>query len=103
MELRRQVSSELKLRKYVTNTALILAIVYVFGTLIFSTMGFLHYMEVKEKHSVISRELDRIEAANWQFRTSLANHKNDTYYLEKYARENFGMSKPDELIFLYKK
>ncbi len=103
MELRRQVSSELKLRRYVLNTALILGIVYVFGTLIFSSMGLLHYMDVKEKHRSISRALDRIEATNGQYRTSLANHKNDTYYLEKYARENFGMSKPDELIFLYKK
>ena len=103
MELRRQVSSELKLRRYVLNTALILGIFYVFGTLIFSDMGFLHYLEVKDKHRIMTIELASIEAANEELRTTISNHENDSYYLEKYARENFGMSKPDELIFLYRK
>ncbi len=102
MEIRKQVSNELKLRRYVLNTALVLSLIYVFSTLVFSDMGMLHYMVIKENHSALSMKVKNIESVNAQIRTSLANHKNDNFYLEKYARENFGMAGPDELIFLYK-
>lgn len=103
MELRRQVSNEIKLRRYVVNTALVLSLIYVFGTLVFSDMGLMHYVEIKEKRVFLSAELKNIESANEELLTSLANYKNDNYYLEKFARENFGMAGPGELIFLYNK
>ena len=102
MEIRRQVSNELKLRRYVLNTALVLSLIYVFGTLVFSDMGYLHYMDIKGKHKALSMKLENIESVNEHLRASLASHKNDNFYLEKYARENFGMAGPRELMFLYK-
>jgi len=102
MEIRKQVSSELKLRRYVLNTALVLSLIYVFSTFVFSDMGLLHYIEINEKQMALSMEMEKIDSANEQLRASLANHKNDNFYLEKYARENFSMAGPRELIFLYK-
>ncbi|MCK4910382.1 MAG: septum formation initiator family protein [Thermodesulfovibrionales bacterium] len=102
MEIRRQVSNELKLRRYVLNTALVLSLFYVFGTLVFSDMGFLRYMEIKGKHQALSMEFQDMDSSNEQLRASLAKHKSNTFYLEKHARENFGLSGPEEIIFLYK-
>lgn len=102
MEIRKQVSNELKLRRYVLNTALVLSLFYVFGTLVFSDMGFLRYMEIQGKHQALSREVQNMDTSNEQLSASLAKHKSDPFYLEKYARENFGMSGPEEIIFLYK-
>jgi cell division protein FtsB len=102
MELRKQVSGELKLRRYILNTILILSLIYVFGSIIFSDMGILRYLEIQDNHEALARELNHIETQNDQISKSLRNYKTDTFYIEKYARENYGMSKPEELIFIYK-
>ena len=102
MEIRKQVSSELKLRRYVMNTLLALSLIYVFGTLVFSDMGILKYMEIKQKHDTLAMELTQLEDKNRNLDRSLKDYSTDNYFLEKYARENFGMSKSDELIFIYK-
>ena len=100
--MRRQVSSELKLRRYVLNTVLVLSLIYVFGTLVFSDMGVLRYMEIKEKHAVLANDLNRIEAQNNSLKASINKYKSDPFYIEKHARENFGMSSSDEIVYIYK-
>jgi cell division protein FtsB len=100
--MRKQVETELRVRNYIVKTLLIISLLFVGGTLVFRDTGLLRYLELNQKQVVLEQELQLIETQNAQLKASLVQYKADSYYLEKYARENFGLSKPDELLFIYK-
>jgi len=100
--LRKQVRTELKVRRYVVYTLLLLSICYMAGTLVFSDMGLLRYIELKKKQDSLDLELKNIMDENFKLKASIDSLKNDDFYVEKNARENFGLSGKDEYIFIYK-
>lgn len=100
--LRKQVNAELKVRRYIVLTLLLLSIAYIAGSLVFSDTGIIRYKELKENHASIADEIDRIMAENNRIESSIESLKFDDFYLEKHAREEFGLAGPDELIYIYK-
>jgi cell division protein FtsB len=42
-----------------------------------------------------------IERDNARIRSEITSIREDPYYKEKHAREDFGLAKPDEYIFQY--
>jgi len=99
--LRKQVSSEIKKRRLIFYTIVFLSLLYFVISFTFGDTGFLRYRELGKKKSQISRELGEIEAGNARLRTEVKLLKEDPFYLEKHAREDFGMAKPDEYVFKY--
>ncbi|NWF76680.1 MAG: septum formation initiator family protein [Nitrospirae bacterium] len=61
----------------------------------------LRYKELLKKQSQLSDEIKKIELENKEFRTQIKLFKEDPFYIEKYAREEYGLAKPDEYIFQY--
>ena len=100
--LRQQVVTEVKYRRYFWNTLLTLALVYMAGTMLFGDTGLMRYMELNKRQQAIQKELDRIQAGNRMVAERLASIDTDNFYVEKNARENFGMATKDEYIFIYK-
>ncbi len=100
--LRKQVSTELKIRRYMVYTLLLLSITYIAGSLIFGDTGVLRYMELKEKQVVMQEDINQIMEENYKIESSITSLKNDDFYLEKHAREEFGLAGPDEYIYIYK-
>lgn len=101
--LKKQVRSELKRRRYMTYTLLLLSFLYVLINIVFSDMGLMRYLELGQKKAALNREIASINEENQKLRHTLKTYKENDFYLEKHAREDFGLAGPDEYIFLYEK
>jgi len=100
--LRQQVLAEVKLRQYFWNTVLSLALIYMMGSMIFGDMGLLRYLELRDRQITLEQELDAVTAQNMGAAQRLQALGSDDFYIEKNARESFGMATEDEYIFIYK-
>jgi cell division protein FtsB len=99
--LRKQVASELRKRRLIFFTVILLSFIYLAITLIFGDMGLLRYRELQKKKIRVEAQIKEIELENKQLKTQLKSIKEDPYFSEKHAREDYGLAKPDELIFQY--
>jgi cell division protein FtsB len=99
--LRKQVVSEVRKRRLVFFTIVLLSFIYLFINLTFGNMGLLMYLELNKIKTRLETEIKEISEENKQLGLQLDLLKKDPFYLEKYAREDFGLAKPDEYIFQY--
>lgn len=102
-ELRRQVLSEIRKRRLIFFTFAVLTSIYIIFIFVFGESGLIKYMEMKGKKIRLEREIKEIEITNEALRRELHLLKENPFYIEKYAREEFGMAKPDEYIFRYER
>jgi cell division protein FtsB len=101
--LRQQVSREQRKRNYVFFCIIFVALAYLSYNLIFGEMGLLKYMELKKNKQRLESDIARIQKENKNMSEQVNSLKKDPYYIEKYAREEYGLAKPDEFIFQFKK
>lgn len=99
--LRKQVVSEVRKRRLVFFTIVLLSFIYLFINFTFGNMGLLRYLELNKTKTRLETEIKEISEENKQLGLQLDLLKKDPFYLEKYAREDFGLAKPDEYIFQY--
>ncbi len=99
--LRKQVVSEVRKRRLVFFTIVLLSFIYLFINLTFGNMGLLRYLELNKTKTRLETEIKEISEENKQLGLQIDLLKKDPFYLEKYAREDFGLAKPDEYIFQY--
>ncbi len=99
--LRKQVTSEIKKRRLIFFTIVFLSLLYFAISFTFGETGLLRYLELREKECQLVRELKGIDAKNSHLKSEVKQLKENPFYLEKHAREDFGMAKPDEYIFKY--
>jgi cell division protein FtsB len=101
--LRKQVVSEVKKRRLIFYTFVILSFVYFSISLLFGEAGLFRYLELNRTKKNLERELVEISRQNEQIRTQIKLLKEDPFYKEKFAREEFGLARPDEYIFQYER
>jgi cell division protein FtsB len=101
--LRKQVTSEIKRRRLIFFTVMCLTLLYLVIRFTFGETGLFRYIDVQQKKGQLVREIKEIEARNSGLRSDVRLLKEDPFYLEKHAREEFGMAKPDEYIFKYER
>ena len=82
-------------------TIIILSFAYLTVSLVFGDMGLLKYLEMNKTRKGIEKQITEISQQNQQLRQQLHALKEDPFYREKIAREEYGLSKPDEYIFQY--
>ena len=99
--LRKQVVSETRKRRLIITTVILLSFLYLGIDFFFGPSGFLRYLELKKRRAGLESEIGDIEVRNGRLLTDLKRLKENPFYLEKHAREDFGMAKPDEYIFKY--
>ena len=101
--LRKQVMSEVKKKRLIFLTFLVLSFIYLSISLVFGDMGLIRYVELNRTKMNLQNQLSEINRQNEQLRTQLKLLKEDPFYREKLAREEYGLSKPNEYIFQYDK
>ena len=99
--LGKQVRSELKKRRLIFITIILLSFMYLIISVIFGNMGLIRYRELNKTKILLETQIREIDKENKQIRSEIKSLKEDPYYTEKHARENFGLAKPDEYIFQY--
>jgi cell division protein FtsB len=101
--LRKQVVSEIKKKRLIFLTIAVLSFIYLSISLVFGDMGLLRYLELNRTKMNLESQLSEIDRQNAQLRTQLKLLKEDPFAREKLAREEYGLSKPNEYIFKYDK
>jgi cell division protein FtsB len=101
--LRKQVLSEVKKKKLIFLTFVSLSFLYLSISLVFGDMGLFRYLELHRTKINMENQITEINKQNEQLRTQLKLLKEDPFYREKLAREEYGLSKPNEYIFQYDK
>lgn len=99
--LRKQVVSEIKRRRLIFFTIILLAFFYFTISLIFGDMGLMKYIELNKRKAYLENQIKEVEKENKNLRSDIKLLKEDPFYKEKHAREEFGLAKPDEYIFRY--
>jgi cell division protein FtsB len=101
--LRQQVSLEQRKRTYIFFACVLVAMAYLSYNLMFGDMGVIKYFELRQNKKRLETELTRIDKENKALTEQVNSLRKDPYYIEKYAREEYGLAKPDEFIFQLKK
>jgi cell division protein FtsB len=96
-----QVRAEMKKRRLVFVTFVILCFIYLSISLLFGDMGLFRYVELNRTKKNLEEQVVEINRQNEEIRTQITLLKNDPFYKEKLAREEFGLAKPGEYIFQY--
>jgi cell division protein FtsB len=99
--LRKQVASEVRKRKLIFYTVILLSFVYLLISLIFGDLGLLRHSELRKTKVCLEKQINEVAQENEQLRSQIKSMKEDPFYPEKHAREDFGLAKPDEYIFQY--
>jgi len=100
-QLRKQVASEVKKRRLIFLTVILLSFIYLLINIIFGDMGLLRYRELYSKKTHLESQIKEIEDDNQQLRSQITSIQQDPYFKEKHARENYGLAKPGEIIIQY--
>ncbi len=100
--LKQQVTVEKKRRSIVFFTLIILIFLYLGISLTFGEMGLIKYFELKEVQSKLMIDVKKMEEENKVLNTQIKLLEENTFYIEKHAREEFGMARPNEYIFRFK-
>jgi len=99
--LERQVRAEAHRNRMIFYTIIVLSFAYLTISLVFGDMGLLRYLEMNRTRKGLEQQITEIAQQNQQLRQQLNALKEDPFYREKIAREEYGLSKPDEYIFQY--
>ncbi len=99
--LEKQVNAEVKKKQMIFFTVIVLTLLYLSISLIFGDMGLFKYMELNRTRKNLEQQIAQISTQNEQLRSQLKSLKDDPFYREKLAREEYGLSRPDEYIFQY--
>jgi len=99
--LRKQVISEIKKRRLIFFTIVLLSFLYLAISIVFGDMGFLRYKELSYKKAHLKTQIHELSQENEQLKSKIKLIKEEPFYTEKHGREDLGLAKPDEYIFLY--
>lgn len=99
--LRKQVVSEIKKKRLITLIIIILSFIYLGINLLLGDAGFLRYGELYTKKTSLEKDINELQKENTRIKTQIKSLKENPFYSEKYAREEFGLARPDEYIFKY--
>jgi len=99
--LEKQVNSEVKKKQMIFFTVIVLTLLYLSISLVFGDMGLFKYLELNRTRTSLEKQIAQISTQNEQMRSQLKALKDDPFYREKLAREEYGLSRPDEYIFQY--
>ena len=101
--LRQQVTREQRKQTYIFLAFMAVALAYLCYTLVFGDMGLIKYLELNRNKSRIENEISKVNRENKALSEQVNSLKKDPYFIEKFAREEYGMAKPNEIIFQYNK
>ncbi len=99
--LEQQVRSEANKTRMIFLTIILLSFVYLSISLVFGDMGLVKYLEMSRTRKNLETQITEVHHQNEQLRQQLKMLKEDPFYREKLAREEYGLSKKDEYIFQY--
>jgi cell division protein FtsB len=101
--LRKQVVNERKKQSLVCFTVLLMVIFYLAWVLLFDEDGVVRFFELKARRTDVIVEVAELQKENVKLNEEINLLKKNPFYIEKHAREDMNLSRPDEYIFIFDK
>ncbi|NOY39980.1 MAG: septum formation initiator family protein [Nitrospirae bacterium] len=101
--LRKQVVNERKKQSLVCFTVLLTFIFYLVWVLLFDENGVVRFFELKARRTEVVSEVSELQKENVKLNEEITLLKENPFYMEKHAREDMNLSRPDEYIFIFDK
>ncbi|MCX7913824.1 MAG: septum formation initiator family protein [Thermodesulfovibrionales bacterium] len=99
---RQQADSERKKRDIFFLLIVSLAFLYIIVSFVYGERGLIKYYELKKVERDLQAEIEALQKGNEKLRAEIEALSKDSFLKEKYARENFGLAKPEEYIYQFK-
>ena len=93
--------SPLKLSQRAINCGLVLVLVLMLSFLAFGEWGLLHYWRLSEERRSLEERSQALQRDNELLREKIYRLRKDDRYLEKVAREELGLARDGEIIYLF--
>ncbi|KAB1441251.1 septum formation initiator family protein [Pseudodesulfovibrio senegalensis] len=87
--------------KRVLLALLILINLFLFCRLIWSGQGLFAYLELKDRHEVLQRQIEDLDARSLDLSKEIIRLKSDRAYQEKIIRDRMNFVKKDEILYLF--
>ncbi len=88
------------LRRKAAGLASVIALIALLVGSLFGDRGILHLIAQRERAVVLARELDGLREENEQLAREIAALRSDPAAIERIAREELGLARPGETVFL---
>lgn len=98
--LRQQVS-EIRRRRTILFFGFMVVAFIGLGLMLFAETGLVKYLELKRTRAQLEAELRMLREENSLLKSQVESLKRDPYYIEKRAREEYGLAKPGEYIYQF--
>ncbi len=90
-----------KLPQRALNYGLTLVLALMLSFLVFGEWGLVHYRRLSEERRSLEERSQALQRDNELLREKIYRLRKDDRYLEKVAREQLGMAKDGEIIYLF--
>ncbi len=90
-----------KLSRHVVNYGLTAALALMLFFLVFGEWGLVHYRRLAEERRLLEERSQALQRENELLREKIYRISNDDRYLEKLAREELGLVRKGEIIYLF--
>lgn len=88
------------IQKYQNIAFMIGAFIFALGLVVyFAPYGCREYLSLRDNLAQVNAEINALHAQNQELKSEISHLKNDSSYVEKIAREKFGMIKKNEIVF----
>lgn len=102
LSLKQQIAYERKKKDIFFFLIIGIAFFYVIITAFFGNRGLIKYYELKDTEKKLKAEIESLQKDNSLLKSQVESLKQDSFLREKYAREKFGLAKPEEYIYQFK-
>jgi cell division protein FtsB len=89
-----------QVRRRAATLASFIALVALVVAALFGDRGVLHLMQQKQRAETLAREIDDLRAENQRLAAEIVSLKADPGAIERLAREQLGLARPGETVFL---
>ncbi len=93
--------NEILRKKVIRRVMLLLVLFFVFYLYFVGDYGFFRLLSLKREKDSLILETKKLQAKNVELELEKAKLKDDMFYIEKVARERYGMAKKDEVIYKF--
>jgi cell division protein FtsB len=93
-------SGEVGLRRKAATLASIIALIALIVGALFGDRGLLHLIDQRHRAEALAREISDLQAENARLAAEIAALRSDPRAIERLAREELGLVRPGETVFL---
>ena len=99
----RDERADVGLRKKAAGLASAIALIALLVGSLFGDRGILHLMTQRQRAEALAREIDDLRDENARLTAEIAALRSDPAAIERIAREELGLARPGETVFLLRR